>query len=130
MLPVPVADDFDTGGFFDAAARGAIAICVCAACDAVLHPPRPYCAGCGATDVMWRDVAPTATVYTWTVVEHPVHPAFPTPYTVALVELTDAPGVRLVANLPGRVELVEGTLVRAQFEDVRDGVVVPSWRLT
>jgi uncharacterized OB-fold protein len=128
-LPVPVIDDHDTGGFFTAAARGVIAVSECAACAASLHPPRPYCSACGSGVVTWRAVRPKATVYTWTTVEHAVHPAFPTPYTVALVELTDAPGVRLLGYFPGRVDLRPGLPVEACFDDVRDGVVVPNWRL-
>jgi uncharacterized OB-fold protein len=73
-------------------------------------------------------VTPTGTVYSWSVVEHAVHPAFPAPYTVLLVELDDLPGTRLVGHLPGRPELRAGAPVIAWFEDV-DGTVVPQWRL-
>ena len=37
---LPVDDDLDTGGFFDAARRGELAIRRCNGCDAVLHVPR------------------------------------------------------------------------------------------
>jgi uncharacterized OB-fold protein len=127
--PVPVADDPDTGGFFEAAKRGAIGVLHCNGCGCVLHLPRPYCHHCGSWDVAWRDVAPRGHVYSFIVVEHGIHPAFPVPYTVLLVELSDAPGVRLIGHLEGAPELEIGDGVVAEFDDVRDGVVVPRWLL-
>ena len=126
-LPVPVADDHDTGGFFAAAARGRIALCFCAVCDEVLHLPRPHCAACGTSVIEWRDVAPFATVYSWTVIHHAGMPGFELPYTVALVELDEIPGVRLLAHFDGIAKLAPGTRVSARFDDVREGVVVPQW---
>lgn len=126
---LPVTDDVDTGGFFEAAARGELALRRCNGCDAVLHVPRAYCRGCGSWEGRWEPVAPTGTIYTWSVVEHAVHPAFPAPYTVFLVELDGLPGTRLAGHLPGRPELRRGTPVTATFEEV-DGMVWPQWRLT
>jgi hypothetical protein len=37
---LPVVDDRDTGGFFEAARRGVLAVRRCSGCDAVLHMPR------------------------------------------------------------------------------------------
>lgn len=126
--PSPLTDDDDTGGFFAASKRGAVAVQFCNGCGASLHLPRPYCSSCGSWNVAWRDVSPTATVYSWTVAEHPVHPAFPVPYTVVMVELDDAPGVRLLSYLGGRPELHIGMEMRADFSDVRpDGAVVLQW---
>jgi uncharacterized OB-fold protein len=127
MLPVPVHDDHDTGGFFAAATEGRLAVCVCSACGEVLHLPRPYCSACGAGEPVWREVAPTGTVYSWTVVEHPVMRAFEVPYTIVLVELDELPGVRLVGHLDGAHDFEPGAPMRARFDDVRDGVVVPQW---
>jgi uncharacterized OB-fold protein len=128
-LPVPVAGDHDTAGFFEAAQRGYIAICFCAGCGATLHLPRPHCSACGISKPVWRDVAPFATVYSWTVIRHAVMPAFAVPYTVALVELDAVPGVRLLAHFDGVPEFSPITRVRARFDDVRDGVVVPQWEI-
>ena len=127
--PVPVITDHDTGGFWSAAQRGAIAVQFCSSCNAVLHLPLPCCPTCGSFEVAWRDVAPNGTVYSWTVIEHAVHPAFATPYTVALVALDDVPSVRLIAHFEGIPDLDFDTPVQATFDDIRDGVVVPQWRL-
>ena len=130
MLPIPVHDDHDTGGFFAAASRGKIAVCSCGACDTVLHLPRPYCSACGANRPVWREVAPFARIYSWTVVTHPAMRSIPVPYTVALVELEELTGVRLLAYFDGDHDFEPGARVRAVFTDVRDGVVVPQWELT
>lgn len=124
---LPVGDDLDTGGFFEAARRGELVIRRCNGCDAVLHMPRAYCHTCGSWEGRWAPVAGTATVYSWTVVEHQVHPAYPVPYTVVLVQLDDVPAARLVGYLPGRPELTPGMPMRVWFETVADGVVLPQW---
>jgi hypothetical protein len=126
-LPAPVADDHDTGGHFQAAQRGALGVLFCAACDASVHLPRPYCSACGSMDVEWREVAPTGTIYSWTVVEHQLHPAFPVPYTVALVEVDEAPGVRFVTHLDGRPDVEIGTPMVAVFDEERGDTVLPRW---
>ena len=98
----PVDDDHDTGGFFEAAAPGRAGVRACSACGAVLHVPAGRTAGtCGSWDGEWRPVAGTGTLHSWTVADHQVHPAYPVPYTIVLVDLDDAPGVRLVGYLPG-----------------------------
>jgi uncharacterized OB-fold protein len=127
---VPVDDDLDTSGFFAAARRHELAIRRCNGCDAVLHMPRAYCHSCGSWEGRWESVAGTGTVYSWTVVEHQVHPAYPVPYTVVLVELDDVPSARLVGRLDGAPELAIGSPLEVWFETTADGTVVPQWRLT
>jgi uncharacterized OB-fold protein len=128
---LPVVDDIDTRGFFDAARSGEVAIRMCNGCDAVLHMPRAYCHYCGSWDGRWQTVAGRGTVYSWTVVEHRVHPAFPVPYTILLVELDDLPGTRLMGHLAGAPAVSVGQRVEAWFETLdEDGaVVLPQWRL-
>ncbi|MGE0308960.1 MAG: Zn-ribbon domain-containing OB-fold protein, partial [Acidimicrobiia bacterium] len=101
-LPVPAADDPDTGGFFAAAQRHELALCYCSACDSVLHLPKAYCHHCGSWDVAWRAVRPAGTLHSFTIVEHQVHPAFPVPHTLVLVSIDDEPAARLVGHIPGR----------------------------
>jgi uncharacterized OB-fold protein len=125
--PLPVIDDPDTGGFFAAAVRGELALCACTACGAVLHLPRAYCSSCGSWATTWRPVAGRGRLYSWTTVEHQVHPAFPVPYTVVLVDLADEPGARLLGWLPGRPELEAGMEMRAVFESVTDDTTVVQW---
>jgi uncharacterized OB-fold protein len=124
--PVP-AHDPDTWGFFEAAARGELVVNACGACGAVLHLPRPYCHHCGSFAVEWRPVSGHARLVSWTTVHRGFHPAFETPYAVVLVELDDAPGVRLAGHLVGDPELVDGMAMQVRFEHIDDDVVLPQW---
>ena len=125
--PLPVIDDPDTAGFFAAAGRGEVALCNCSACGATLHLPRAYCHRCGSWAATWRPVAPRGRLCSWTTVEHQVHPAFPVPYTIVLVELADEPGARLVGWLAGRPELEAGMAMEAAFEAVADDTTLVQW---
>lgn len=124
---MPVTNDPDTAGFWLAALRGEVAVCACARCGAVLHLPRAYCSDCGSWTVEWKVVAPTATVVSWTVAEHQVHQAFPVPYTVVLIELDDAPGVRLAGYLPGRPRLSPGMAMRPEFVNYPKHGTLVNW---
>ena len=129
---LPADDDLDTGGFFEAARRGELAIRRCNACDAVLHVPRMYCRYCGSWEGRWAVVDGAATLHSWTVVAHQVHPAYPVPYTLVLVDLDELPGTRLVGHVAGAPALTAGMPMEVWFEQLgeTDGrpVVVPQWR--
>ena len=124
---LPVDDDLDTAGFFEAARRNQLAIRVCDGCGAVLHMPRAYCRTCGSWEGHWEPATGRGHVYSWTVVEHQVHPAFPVPYTVVLIQLDDMPA-RVVGYLPGVPDLEEGQPMQVWFETLDDGVVLPQWK--
>ena len=125
---VPVADDIDTGGHFEAARHQRIAIRRCNGCDAVLHVPVAYCRTCGSWDGRWQDVEGRATLYSWTVVAHQVHPAYPVPYTVVVVDLDELPGTHLLGRLDGAPDLRAGQAMEAWFEQLSDDVTLPQWR--
>lgn len=128
LLP-PVVDDPETCEFFRAAGEGRLEVRACDDCGQSLHLPRVRCFACGSMDSSWREVAGRGRVYTWTVVEHQVHPVFEVPFTAILVELDDRPDVRLAGYLPGRPELRAGTPVRVRFDDLDDGFALPGWDL-
>jgi hypothetical protein len=125
---VPTQTVPDSSGFFNAAERGELAVRFCRCCDAVIHLPRAYCAGCGRWDTEFRPVDGRGRLYSWTVVRHTGHPAFPVPYTVVLVELEAHPSVRFAGHLPGAPALEIGMAMRLYFEPVGGtGVRLPNW---
>ena len=126
--PRPVLDDPDTAGFWAAARAGVLAVCRCGGCGEVLHPPRGVCFACHGTDIEWTPVTPRGRLVSWTLAEHEVHPAFPVPYTVVLVELNDAPEVRLLGHLQGRPELRAGMSMHAEFTSHDPDVTLVQWR--
>jgi len=126
-LPLPYTDDIDTGGFWQAAADGRLVVGVCLSCESVLHLPKAYCHVCGSWETGWREVSPTGTLYTWTVVRQQLHPAFPAPSTMVLVDLDDAPGTRLLGSIAGTPELRAGMPMRARFDEAVPGVRLVQW---
>jgi hypothetical protein len=124
---IPVDDDRDTGGFWQAARDHQLVIRVCDECAAVLHMPRAYCHRCGSWEGHWQPSSGRGRLYSWTTVEHQVHPAYPVPYTIVLIELEEPPVARLIGYLPGAPELTEGQAMRVWFETMDGGVVIPQW---
>lgn len=125
--PVPNVHDHDTGGHWEAARRGEVAVRACQDCGLVLHLPRAYCHGCGGWNTDWKAVAPTGTLYSYTTTERELRPGVEPPYTVVVVELDEAPGARLFGYLPGRPELQIGMPMQARFERVDDEVTLVQW---
>lgn len=70
-----------------------------------------------------------ATVAAFTINVHQWLPSFPPPYVIAIVDLDDAPGVRLTTNVvgcdPSTVHI--GMPVQVEFDHV-DDVWVPVFR--
>jgi hypothetical protein len=82
------------------------------------------CHRCHSFEVGFEPVEPRGAIYSWERVWHPVHRSLAegVPYTILLVELDVAPGVRLVGNLAGDAlrPFQIGDPVVAQFEDHDD----------
>jgi uncharacterized OB-fold protein len=80
-------------------------------------PVTPLCPECHSFDFEWAPCSGRGTVYSYTVVHHQTHPAFPVPYTMLLVELEEGP--RLMAQLRGKPEAVAiGGSVRLEWNDL------------
>jgi uncharacterized protein len=127
--PAPRTNDPDTGPFWQAAARGELALQFCLGCGNVVHLPRPRCPKCGGTQFEWRGLTPRGSVYAWAVVRHQVHPDFPVPHTLVLVELTDCPQARLVGVLDGAPALQAGQPLHATFPTLPTGEAIVAWHL-
>jgi uncharacterized OB-fold protein len=128
----PAIDDTNRAWF----TSGAFALQQCAACNALQHPSEEICHVCGSFQFLTRTVAPTGTVYSYTIVHHAVHPALEAsvPYAVVLVALDEVPEVRVVGNLldAAMSEVVIGLPVEAVWDErPTDGdavVLLPQWR--
>lgn len=124
---LPVTADHDTAPFWAAARDERLVVRYCDHCDAPVHLPRGLCPRCHQPADGWREASGRGRVYSWTVVEHQVHPGHPTPYTSVLIELEDLPSVRLLGALDGRHELAPGQPMEVWFEHL-DDVSLPQWR--
>ncbi|MEU8589146.1 OB-fold domain-containing protein [Streptomyces sp. NPDC048664] len=129
--------DADGEPFWEYAARGELRVQACADCSELRFPPRPCCPHCQSFDSAWRPMSGQGRIWSYVVPHPPLLPAYAAraPYNVILVELTEAPRIRLVGNLvtdpdapldsvpPDQVRI--GARVRAVFGS--DGL--PRWVL-
>ncbi len=125
---LPYVDDRETAGFFQAAAEGRLVYRKCDDCRHALHPPTDHCHHCGGWNTAWRDAKGTGRLHSWTTVAHQIHPDFPAPYTLVVVELDDAPEVRLMGRLDGEPQLLPDMPMQVWFERLGDGPVLPQWK--
>lgn len=124
---LPVDFDRDTGLFFAAAREHRLVYRACRTCGAGIHPPVQSCGSCRGHDTEWREASGKGRLYSWTTITHQVHPAYPAPYTIVLVELEEAPDIRLVGRLPGMPELIAGQPMRVWFEPLSAEHTLPNW---
>jgi uncharacterized OB-fold protein len=123
---LPNVDDRETHGFFAAAAEGRLVYRACDDCGHALHPPTSHCPHCGGWNTAWKNAKGTGKLHTWTTVAHQIHPAYPAPYTIVVVELDDAPEVRLLGRLDGAPPLEAGMPMKVWFEKIEGGAM-PQW---
>ncbi|MEU9201854.1 MaoC family dehydratase N-terminal domain-containing protein [Streptomyces sp. NPDC048332] len=89
----------DNAFFFEGARAHRLLVQRCATCAVLRHPPGPCCPECGSLEWDTVEAAGHGRVHSFVVNHHPRHPAFDSPYLVALVELAE--GTRLITNLTG-----------------------------
>jgi uncharacterized OB-fold protein len=126
--------DPQTQPFWDAAREDRLVAPRCTTCGTFRLPPAPFCWVCQAQAVEWIELPGTGTVYTYTVVHHPLHPDLSAacPYISGVVELdgTQGAGARLLVNILDcdPREITVGTRVRIVFEHVNDDMSTPRFR--
>ena len=100
--PMPRPDGLDAP-YWEAAGKEVLSVQRCNDCMGWQWGPEWICHRCLSDDVGYAAVEPTGRIYSYERVWHPVHPALRErgPYLVALVELPQCDGVRMVGNLLG-----------------------------
>ncbi|WP_336053586.1 Zn-ribbon domain-containing OB-fold protein [Streptomyces sp. CA2R101] len=139
-LLLPVADD-DGAPFWEYAAKGELRIQACSGCDELRFPPRPCCPHCQSFAAHWQRMSGRGRIWSYVLPHPPLLPAYAAlpGYNAIVVELADAPHIRLVGNLvadadaplnsvdPARLRI--GAPVKAAFHTMPGGVTVPRWLL-
>jgi uncharacterized protein len=126
----PYADDM-TQPFWTSALKDQLSCARCTNCGIFRMPPSAYCFNCQHQEVEWVDLPGTATIYTFTVVRHPLRPDLKeaVPYVTAVVELdgTQGAGARMMANVINcDVDKVRiGDKIKVTFEKVSDIMAIP-----
>ena len=112
--------------FWTGGAVGKLQFLRCRPCGTWVHPPAPLCPACLSRDVVASAVSGRARVLTVTLNHQPWVPAPDHPYAIAIVEIEEQPGLRLMTNVvncpPEAVTI--GMPVRVVFER-HDDVYVP-----
>jgi uncharacterized OB-fold protein len=129
-LKDPMADE-RSQPFWDAALEGRLSVAKCDACGTFVFPAEPFCFNCQNDAFTYTDLPGTGTIYTFTVVRHPLAPqlAEVVPFVSGVVELdgTQGAGSRIIANIvdvdPETVQI--GDKVRIRFDKVSDTYAVP-----
>ena len=120
-----------TQPYWNAAARGVLAIQRCRACGRWIHFPEPACASCGSSDLDFEPVSGRGHVETFSVIHRSFVPEFAdrTPYAIAWIGLVEQQGLRVFGNVTGCApdEIAIGMEVEVFFE-TRDGRTLPNFR--
>ncbi len=110
--------DRDTATFWDAQNKHELKFQRCTQCGAVRYVVGPLCPECHSFDHEWIASTGRGTIYSFTVVRHQTHPAFPVPYTMLLVEMEEGPRViAQLRDLEGTAAEI-GASVHVEWEDL------------
>jgi uncharacterized OB-fold protein len=107
--------------FWAAARAGHIELQRCRNCRQLRFFPAPVCPACLAEDATLERMSGRGTVYACTTVHRAPNPSFAkeTPYTIALIDLTE--GARLMARLENMPAGDAGVGASVAFAGVVDG---------
>lgn len=132
-IPKPDVNDQSITGYFEHAKKHELVIQKCSKCGTFRHTPMATCYNCQSFDYEWHKVSGKGTIYSYTIIHHPVHPALKerVPYNVVLVEIPDAGNVRVVGNLidgTPNEDIKIGMPVEVTWEDIDDEITLPQWK--
>jgi uncharacterized protein len=98
--PVPEIND-DNAAFWTGGRERALMITHCEECGYRTHPPTPRCPSCFSDRVAPSPVSGRGRVYSFTINRREWSPGLEVPYVIAVVELEEQPGLRLLTNIVG-----------------------------
>jgi len=96
--PAPLPDEVSLP-YWEAARDHRLVVQVCRECRAAQFPPDLVCHACLGADLDFEESAGRGQLYTFAVYTRAFDAAFEVPYVLALVDLVDRPGVRLMTNI-------------------------------
>ena len=96
--PIPQITD-ENGAFWTGGRDGELLIIRCTSCGYWIHPPTPRCPHCLSDAVEPQAVSGRGTVYSYTINRQAWVPGLEVPFVIAMVELDEQPGLRLMTNI-------------------------------
>lgn len=128
--PLPVPDDVSRF-YWEGARDGRLLLQRCLRCSKLQYPPDVACVHCQAVELEPAEVGGRGRLWSYTTVERVFHAGFAdaVPYVVALIELEEQDGLRLLTNIVDASpdDLQVGMAVEVTFED-RGEIVLPQFR--
>jgi len=91
----------DNRAFWQGGERGQLLICHCDACARYVHPPGPICPYCASFNVAAIPVSGKGVVVSFTLNYQAWTDELELPYVVAIIELAEQQGLRLLSNVIG-----------------------------
>jgi uncharacterized OB-fold protein/acyl dehydratase len=115
----------DNAWWWEGCDAGKLLVQKCGDCGELRHPPRPMCGKCRSTSWESIEASGRGTVYSYTVLHHPIIPGYDFPLPVGLIDLEE--GTRIVANVKGcdPDDIHIGMKVECVFEDVDETMKLP-----
>lgn len=133
LLPgnqIRITTNPDTEPFWQAAKERRLTACQCGACGHFRMPPTAVCPECGSREKNWPTLPGTATVFSYVVCNKNPATGEDYVYVPVVVDLDDAPGARLNANLTGvdADDVRIGMKVAVEWTSIQDDWVLPNFR--
>lgn len=130
-IPKPERSEL-TRFFWDGVDAGRLVIQRCSTCSFYVHWPRHECSHCHSESLVPTEVSGRGTVYSYGVATQAFASAFQDriPYVLAVVELEEQAGLKLVTNIVDcDEEAVEvGMSVEVVFREADQGLTLPYFR--
>lgn len=118
----------DTEFFWEGARHNKLLVQRCWDCQTLRHPPGPACPTCHSLDSEVTELSGRGTLYSYTVVHHPLPPGFVEPAIVGVIELEK--GIRFVSNIvdvePESLKI--GEPLEVYFLEQEEGWTAPQFR--
>jgi len=131
-FPYPIPE-YGSEPYWDACDERRLVMQQCGACGKFRWQPAPLCTFCADGNFIWALVSGRGTIWTWTVITHPVHPAAiaRVPYVVVEVEFEEQAGLRMLSNLiEADFDVIEiGAQIEVDYSEHPSGQMLPVFRL-
>jgi uncharacterized OB-fold protein len=126
--PLPVPTEI-SAPHWEGAKAGRLMVQHCAACKVHVFIPRRACPTCLGEPLDWVESSGRGTVYSYTIIHRPPHPAFDPPYCAAIIELEE--GWHMLSNIVGSPpEAIRvGLPVRVEFLEASEEISLPVFRI-
>jgi len=127
-IPLPHITEWNRP-FFEGGLTGKLRLQQCDDCQELMYYPRIACPNCLSMEHHWVDLSGDGTVYSYSIVWRPQHPAFLPMVPIILAAIQLAEGILIVSNIVNSApEAVRIDMpVRVVFDRVSEQIALPKF---